>query len=70
MEIKGDSVGSQDAESYFLAKIVTMSDDENLFYDVEMVSPLNGKLTLGNYKEYCLISDPIMIKITYFRCKK
>ena len=51
MEIKGDSVGSQDAESYFLAKIVTMSDDENLFYDVEMVSPLNGKRYLGNYIE-------------------
>ena len=36
MELKGDINGSQGAESYFLAKIVTMSDDENLFYDVEM----------------------------------
>ena len=49
MELKGDINGSQGAESYFLAKIVTMSDDENLFYDVEMSSSLNGKLTLGNY---------------------
>ena len=48
MELKGDINGSQGAESYFLAKIVTMSDDENLFYDVEMSSSLNGKLTLGN----------------------
>ena len=59
MEIKGDSVGSQGAKSYFLAKIVTMSDDENLFYDVEMVSPLNGKFTLGNYKGFFNFSlDP------------
>ena len=49
MELKGDSNGSQGAESYFLAKIVTMSDDENLFYDVEMSSSLNGKFTLGNH---------------------
>ena len=48
MELKGDSNGSQGAESYFLAKVVTMSDDENLFYDVEMSSSLNGKYTLGN----------------------
>ena len=47
MELKGDSNGSQGAESYFLAKVVTMSDDENLFYDVEMSSSLNGKFTLG-----------------------
>ena len=47
MELKGDSNGSQGAESYFLAKVVTMSDYENLFYNVEMSSSLNGKVTLG-----------------------
>ena len=49
MELKGDSNGSQGAESYFLAKVVTMSDYgyENQFYDVEMSSSLNGKFTLG-----------------------
>ena len=48
MEVKGDSNGSQGAESYFLGKVVTMSDEENLFYDVEMSSSLNGKITIGN----------------------
>ena len=47
MELKGDSNGSQGAESYFLAKVVTMSNYENLFYNVEMSSSLNGKVTLG-----------------------